>query len=895
SCEHCRKIVAAAITGKTLAVGTPQPDVEDVLASAVDVSISGRYVIEAVLGRGGMGTVYLARDQTLSRDVALKLHRAGSGNDRLHREAIAMAKLAHPNVVTVFEIGSVDDRMYVAMEYVRGETLRGWLDASKRPWRTVIDMLAQAGAGLAAAHAAGLIHRDFKPENVLVGEDGRPRVSDFGLARVGVGRDDKPTGVVTSMTQTGAILGTPAYMSPEQLAGDPVDARCDQFAFCVVVWESLFGKRPFAGNTLAALEDAIQRQDIQRSARSDVPPRVRDVIERGLAVNAADRYTDMQALLVALRAAAVPRTKKYLAVGLAAGVLLAAGGYAASSFVGARRHAAECDAAADNMRVLDPLQRENIRRAFIATGAPSANDTFERAAAVLDRYSGILAEHARATCENTTEPLSLLAARQSCLADRRSEMAVLVDVISKPDASVVQRAPSTAWAIYDPKPCSDRAVLLASSIVPVTRPREVVANLGRTRTLYDAGQYEEAARVAATVVDDARARKDRGLELEALIEVASAKAELDPQAAVPIYEQAVQLAEALGRDLDAAGALGGLANLAGVSQNDYHAAHRYIALALAKLDRMGGDNLSLRGSLAATEAQVYSDENRLGEAETSIRQAAAALEQAYGPVHPKVGAVYGTLAQILRYQDKDSQPASERTVSIMRDTLGPEHPTTAGAEMTLGQVLADKGHYDEALKLYAHADVVFAKSFGEHSLVRGSLFSNVATLELQRENWDAALTGYRKALAIIEANEGPDAIDASGAHSDIARALASKGDMKAAFAEMDRSITIVEKAGSDGDPRLIGRLTELAEYQIVAKQPAAGVATAERALAITKKRPADANPVEVGQLDFILARGLWDSNGDRQRARTLVSEALELSQDSKERAMYQTWLAEHPL
>jgi len=472
---------------------------------------------------------------------------------------------------------------------------------------------------------------------------------------------------------------------------------------------------------------------------------------------------------------------------------------------------------------------------------------------------------------------------------------VLVDVISKPDASVVQRAPSTAWAIYEPKPCSDRAVLLARSIVPVKRPPEITQNLGRSRALHDAGQYEEAARLAASVLDDARARKDRGLELEALIEVASAKAEVDPPAAVATYEQAVQLAEALGRDLDAAGALGGLANLAGVSQNDYRAAHRYIALALAKLDRMGGENLALRGTLAATEAQVYSDENRLGEAETSIRQAAAALEQAYGSVHPKVGAVYGTLAQILRYQDKDSQPASERTLSIMRDTLGPEHPTTAGAEMTLGQVLADKGRYDEALALYAHADTVFAKSFGESSLVRGSLLANVATLELQREKWDAALAGYRKVLAIIEANEGPDHIDASGLHGDIARALASKGDMRAAFAEMDRSIKILEKAGGDGEPRLIGRLTELAEYQIVAKQPAAGVATAERALAVTKKRPDDANPVEVGQLQFVLARGLWDSHGDKQRARNLVSEALELSQDPKEKAMYQTWLAEHPL
>src|SRR5262249_13624438 len=150
------------------------------------------------------------------------------------------------------------------------------------------------------------------------GEDGRLRVSDFGLARTGAGRDAKPAGdFAGSMTQTGAILGTPAYMAPEQLAGDSVDARCDQFAFCVVAWECLFGKRPFAGNTLAALEDAIVRQELQRPARSDVPQRVRDVIERGLSVKPSERFADMPALLAALRAAAAPRTKKVLAVVLA--------------------------------------------------------------------------------------------------------------------------------------------------------------------------------------------------------------------------------------------------------------------------------------------------------------------------------------------------------------------------------------------------------------------------------------------------------------------------------------------------------------------------------------------------------------------------------------------------
>ncbi|MDB4956666.1 MAG: Serine/threonine kinase family protein, partial [Myxococcales bacterium] len=155
----------------------------DASTLATGTTIDQRYVVSMMLGRGGMGTVYLARDLSLGRDVALKLHRSGSGHERLYREAVAMAQLQHPNVVTVFEVGTVEDQLFVAMEYIRGWTLRDWATAKPRTWREILEVLLDVGEGLAAAHRAGFVHRDFKPENVLVGEDGRPRVSDFGLAR----------------------------------------------------------------------------------------------------------------------------------------------------------------------------------------------------------------------------------------------------------------------------------------------------------------------------------------------------------------------------------------------------------------------------------------------------------------------------------------------------------------------------------------------------------------------------------------------------------------------------------------------------------------------------------------------------------------------------------------
>ncbi|HUJ63762.1 MAG TPA: serine/threonine-protein kinase, partial [Kofleriaceae bacterium] len=354
SCDHCRKIVAAAARAETLAMGTPEPPGSD--EPLLDLSVGGRYVIEALLGRGGMGSVYLARDVTLGREVALKLHRAGSGGERLHREAVAMAKLAHPNVVTVFEVTSIDDRLCVAMEYVRGDTLRGWRGSRHRTWHEIVALLLDAGQGLAAAHAAGLVHRDFKPENVLVGDDGRPRVGDFGLARVGPepaarrGVAAALADLDTPMTATGTVLGTPAYMAPEQLAGEPVDARCDQFAFCVVAWECLFGRRPFTGNSLAAIRTAIVERELAAPGKRAVPDRVRRAIERGLATEPADRYADMPELLATLRAAAAPRTRRRVAIAAVALVAIGGGALAAASTLSSRAREAACTAQGDTVR-----------------------------------------------------------------------------------------------------------------------------------------------------------------------------------------------------------------------------------------------------------------------------------------------------------------------------------------------------------------------------------------------------------------------------------------------------------------------------------------------------------------------------------------------------------------
>ncbi len=268
----------------------------------------GRYTILEQLGQGGMGVVYTAYDPELDRRVAIKLVRTAGAESsaRLLREAQALARLSHPNVVGVFDVGTFGEAVFVAMEHVDGVTLSAWL-RDDRERAQVVAMFTAAGRGLAAAHAAGLIHRDFKPDNVLVGKDGRPRVVDFGLARAAetvpapLEGTVPPTAAVGDLTATGAIMGTPAYMAPEQFLGVPADARTDQFSFFVALYEALYGQRPFEGETFASLSMNVSQGKVRPApARTSVPQKLRAVLLRGLRPSPDARHPSMEAVLRAL-------------------------------------------------------------------------------------------------------------------------------------------------------------------------------------------------------------------------------------------------------------------------------------------------------------------------------------------------------------------------------------------------------------------------------------------------------------------------------------------------------------------------------------------------------------------------------------------------------------------
>jgi hypothetical protein len=324
----------------------------------------GRYVVLRRIGAGGMGVVFAAYDPQLDRRVALKLLRTGIGlgegeaRARLVREAQAIAQLSHPHVVAVYDVGTaVGGDVYIAMEFVEGDTLTSWLRAWDRTWREVVAIFLDAGRGLAAAHAVGLLHRDFKPDNVLVGADGRVRVTDFGLARslMAAAEDGElqPTpelaALRVTLTATGAVMGTPRYMAPEQLAGKDVSAAADQFSFCVALYEAVYGVHPILGDTAAKMLEGGARMRPPPENRR-VPTALLAILRRGLDPVPARRFPSMPALLAELTTAIRPPRRRYLVLAGAAALVL--GGAAAATVLAPRPSAPAAD----------PAELEALRR-----------------------------------------------------------------------------------------------------------------------------------------------------------------------------------------------------------------------------------------------------------------------------------------------------------------------------------------------------------------------------------------------------------------------------------------------------------------------------------------------------------------------------------------------------
>ena len=443
----------------------------------------GRYRILKAIGAGSMGVVYLAYDPKLDRNVAIKLLRDGEMNEmrvRLFREAQAMARLSHPNVVAVHDVGESGGQVFVAMEFVEGETLTDWLKKD-RTRREVMRVFIQAGRGLAAAHAAGIVHRDFKPDNVLISRDGMVRVTDFGLARNQRRSHSLSESEEISISAPGAIIGSPAYMAPEQLRGEQADARADQFAFCVALYEGLGGVRPFAGKSLAELQLAIESRQLQPTRRR-LRAYARRALLRGLSGDKSKRFDSMNAVLAALERDPLRRG---LVVG-AIGAFLLLIGLTVSTQLRAR--ARLCTGAeAEIATAWNSVERAKIAAAFSAARLTDSGDAEQRVFSLLDNYARAWVAMRREACEATrirgTQTEELFELRMECLDESKQALAVTASVIASGDTKSLHSATEEAATLPLLSSCADQKALRTRRPEPLA----VEQRAGRARQLHETG------------------------------------------------------------------------------------------------------------------------------------------------------------------------------------------------------------------------------------------------------------------------------------------------------------------------------------------------------------------------------------------------------------------------
>jgi len=871
-----------------------------------------RFRIIERIGAGGMGVVYRARDEQLSRDVAIKVHAKHAGAQRLQREATAMAQLAHPNVVMVHEVGTHDDAMFIAMELVAGETARSWRERERRTWRQVVKLYVAAGEGLLAIHDAGLVHRDFKPENVLVGDDGRVRVADLGLARA-IGDGER----VEALAATDATghAGTPAYMAPEQRTGGAIDARSDQYSFGRALDEALRGLRP--------------------------PARVRTALARAMEQDPAARWPTMRPLLAELGRDPRPR------IAIAAAVVVAlAGG------VGAWRLAHRddlCTIPASEVDGLWATSRAEVERAFAATGSPFAAATFARVDAILARRAASWQAARRDACEATRvrgdQSEELLDRRRSCLDARRAETADLASVLAHADPAVVEHALDAVEALPALARCSDLQALASrvpsppSAIAPqVARIDQIV---GEALAFHRAGQDATGLTRLTPAVAEASQ-----LGYEPLVtRVEAALGELEASegkaaTAVDHLSHAYFTARRIGDDEASARTASDLVQVVGADLDRVDAVATWIELATAEIgrsakhtrdeallwiriarvdDRAGRfdaaaghlhDARALLAALSEGESTIAVEElvdegTNLGHRgqnqnalDVFVRQRAL-VEKVYGPDHPamilsliKIGLRRSELGQ-----DEAGIASLREAVALADRVVAPRHPRAIAAHANLGLALYNHMDFDGAIAEYERELPIVQSIFGEEHPRYALMLDNLGIAYLDSDRAAVALDLFQRVLAIDEKALSADHPDLALTLDHVGGALAKLHRCSEAIPLLQRAVAIYDKSAPDSGDRVYP-LTDLGSCLTAIGKPADAIAPLEAALARFARESTRPQPPATARV--ALANALWLAGGDRRRARALAEQARDAYAALGERAGRQRrevehWLHDHPL
>jgi eukaryotic-like serine/threonine-protein kinase len=831
------------------------------LAPVEEPKTIGRYRVEARLGDGGMGTVYAAYDPQLDRRVAVKLVHPElaqrGGIERLLREGRALARLQHPNVVAVHDAGTDGDRVYVAMELVEGETLGAWLRAGPRTWQDVVAKIAAAGRGIAAAHRAGIVHRDVKPDNVLIDRDGTPKVADFGLA----GHSDPvpvelPPGDATEpvprLTQPGMVMGTPLFMSPEQRRGEEVGPASDQYSLC------------------AALDHAL--------GRTKVPRWLRRAIDRGLAADPAARYASIDELIAAIDPARRASRRRVIAVA-AAGVGVAA---VAGLVLLRGEHDPFGDACAaaggERAQLWSARDRAAVAAAIRATGVGFADDTVPRVDAAVASYLGDIATAEANVCKNrptTPDGRATFEQAVACLADRRRELAQMIAQLHHPNAADVQRAVSRIHQLPGVEDCANATSLAAERAARATpagiaNRAEVAAQVRAAVDAEDAGQLRAAldhARRAAAL-----ARPFGGVILAKTLLVVGRLAYIDGFAAVEAAErEAATAAEAVHADELRASAMATLmAALAREPgrEKEALALQPLVDAAIARADKEAG----LRPVVlqAVGTAQL-----RLGQYDAAIasfQAALAAVRKVLPHGDPRlpdyldpVGVAYS-----MARRDAEALPYHVEAYRAAVDAFGASHPNAAIYALNMATKHASLGDCPTALGELAHARATLTGVLAPDSPELLQIDEVMGTCYYVQHDYDRALREHAARQDALRAAGRTRSVEMAATWTDIGDVQLDRKQYDAAVASYQRTVDELEDVLGKSDARLAFPLTKVGEAELAATHAERAVAPLERAAALYTAAQAPANVI--AEATFPLARAL--RTRDPVRAKQLATAAL---------------------
>lgn len=709
--------------------------------------IDGRYHVVRLLGAGGMAVVLLAWDLELDRAVALKLYDHDvhdAARSRTLREARAMAALAHPNVATIYGVGVHDARLYIAMEFVDGGTLGAWLRREHRTHAEVIGVFVACARGLAAAHAAGIVHGDIKPSNLLIDGGGRPRVADFGLARLS--RTGDAPGCVE---RHASFFGTPRYAAPEQHTHGEIDGRADQFGLCVALYEALYHEHPFVGDGGEALTLSIRtgRRRVRRQGLG-VPRSLARALDRGLAHAPADRFAKMDELADALQAAPWRRRLWIGALAVAVGGSIAAGWRASPG----------CTTAAGIDRVWNTDRQHAIADAFAASGSPFHREALSTMATALDEWSARWRDARADACMARSDGPELVGVehRVGCLDRQLVELDAVIAALGHADRETVTRARDILEHLPDPRRCESQSELAAHDEAVDTQPAqeldEARERLARSRTALDLGRYAEATELAHGVAVGAIAQARAELRAEALLLLGLARRDAaDLETAALALTDAHYEATAAGDDRVAARAATELLCVLARVRGGSASAERWLRAAEAALLRSGTtveDELRLglcRGDLRLAEA-------RHDDAEDAYRAALvfSPMTQASFGLAAQLHAGIGN-ALIERGQLSESLAAYDRARSIIHEANRESQPDGIAIASARAEILTRMGRPGEGLAAQLACLEAAILALGSESAALPAIYDRIA-LSLLGSNAPALALAYaRRGLEVAHA------------------------------------------------------------------------------------------------------------------------------------------------